>query len=257
MMDSQDIEQDFKRNVCEQIRLLARGIDRFVVFQPFTFNDGDHFVVILRREGPGWVLTDEGHTLMHVQYEEMDLTRGTRYNVLQETLSAFSVENHDGELRLHVPQERFGDALYSFLQALNKISDLNFLSRERVHSTFMEDARAIIEGIVPEPRRYFSYHEPTLDPDEHYVVDCKINGSRRPNFVFFIPNEYKCMNATIVCHQFERWQKPFRATGLFEDLAEISGRALAQFSDVAYKQIPSLGSPERIERYFLEVLAEA
>jgi hypothetical protein len=86
-------------------------------------------------------------------------------------------------------------------------------------------------------------------------VDCLINGKKRPELVFFIHNDLRCKDATIVCHQFERWGQPFRATGIFEDMAEIDRRAISQFSDIALKSIPSLGS-DRLKPYFAEVLSE-
>jgi hypothetical protein len=254
-MNAELVEREFKRAVCEKVKLVPHGLNRFIVFQPFAFNDGDHFVVILRQDTLGWTLTDEGHTLMHVQYDDVDLSRGTRARVLGETLHSFAVENVDGELRLPVPGDKFGDALYSFLQALNKITDLEFLNREIVRSTFMEDARQLMESIIPAQRRFFDYHDPALDSKGNYMVDCLINGKKRPELVFFIPNEVRCQHATIVCHQFERWTRPFRATGIFEDMTAVHPRAYSQFADIAYKSIPSLGS-DRLEPYFREVLSE-
>ncbi|KPL06102.1 hypothetical protein AMJ85_10655 [candidate division BRC1 bacterium SM23_51] len=253
-MDTETLEREFKQKVCDQVRLNAEGLNRYVIHQPFTFDDGDHFVVVLKQEQGNWVFTDEGHTLMHVQYDDIDLEHGTRASLLDSTLSAFALENRSGELRIPVPQGRFGDALYSFLQALNKIADLDFLTRERVHTMFLEDARAVIGKVVPESRRVFEYHDPQRDPDRNYLVDCRINTTVRPNFVFFINSDSHCQNATIVCHQYEKWSVHFRATGIFEDQTKINRRALAQFSDVAYKQFPSLGSEDRIRAYFADVV---
>ena len=41
------IEQDFHRKVSQKIRLSGEGIDRFRVFTPFLFDDGDHLVIVL------------------------------------------------------------------------------------------------------------------------------------------------------------------------------------------------------------------
>jgi len=58
------IERDFKRAVCESVRLVPEGLDRFRVFTPFMFDDGDHLAIVLKRQRDGWALTDEGHTFM-------------------------------------------------------------------------------------------------------------------------------------------------------------------------------------------------
>jgi len=254
-MNIQSLEREIKEKICNQVRLVPEGLDRFIVHQPFHFDDGDHFVVILKQITGEWIFSDEGHTLMHLQYDDIDLSRGTRASILDATLRAFSVENHDGEFLIRVPDERFGDALFTFLQALVKISDLEYLTQERVRSTFMDDVRALVEEFVPDGRRLFQYHNPVHDPDMNYKVDCRINRLSKPNFLFFIGNDSRCQNATIVCHQFEKWGVPFRATGIFENQSEINRIAVAQFSDVAYKQFPSLGSRDRIKNYFDEVLA--
>ena len=60
------IQQDFHRKVSQKIRLSGEGIDRFRVFTPFLFDDGDHLAIVLKKDGPRWVLSDEAHTYMHL-----------------------------------------------------------------------------------------------------------------------------------------------------------------------------------------------
>ena len=73
-----DIERDFKRIVTEKLSLSSEGIDRYRVFTPFMFEDGDHLGIVMKRRNGGWVLSDEGHTYMHLTYdiEEKDLRKG-------------------------------------------------------------------------------------------------------------------------------------------------------------------------------------
>ncbi len=254
-MDIKTLEQEIQEKICREVSLITEGLDRYIVMQPFHFDDGDHFVVLLKKDANGWYFTDEAHTLMHMhmQYDDLDLSHGTHASILDSTLTSFSIENRDGELRIGVPDERFGDALFSFLQVLVKISDLDYLTRERARSTFLEDAKALILESVNKERLEFDYHDPSHDPKKSYKVDCRINKVKMPNFVFFIARDHHCRNATIVCHQFEKWGVPFHATGVFEDHQTINRTALAQFSDVAYKQIPNLGSRDRIEEYLNEL----
>ena len=44
------IERQFQQTVCEKIRLTSEGIDRYRVFTPFMFDDGDHLAIVLKRE---------------------------------------------------------------------------------------------------------------------------------------------------------------------------------------------------------------
>ena len=140
-MTISEIESDFNKTVSDKIRLSSDGIDRYRVFTPFRFDDGDHIAIILKKEKSDWVLTDEGHSYMHLTYdlEEEDLYKGTRQKIIENTLSCFSVKDRDGELLINVKDNKFGDSLYSFMQAILKIMDVSFLSRERTKSSTPQD----------------------------------------------------------------------------------------------------------------------
>jgi len=253
------IERDFREKICEKVRLAPEGVDRYRVLTPFLFEDGDHLAIVLKRDNAHWVLSDEGHTYMHLTYDldERDLERGTRAKILTNALAAFSVEDRDGELVLPVPGQRYGDALYSFVQALLKISDVAFLSRERVRSTFLEDFRAFLSEHIPETRCVFDWHDPDHDPEAKYVVDCRVNGSRVPLLLYALPNDDNVRDATIALLQFERWGLQSRSVGIFEDQEEINRKVLARFSDVCGKQFSSLAANrDRIARFLEEALRE-
>ena len=252
------IEQDFQAKVSAKVRLAAEGLNRHRVFTPFRFDDGDHLAIVLKQDEDGWVLSDEAHTYMHLTYEmdERDLHRGTRQTIISNALSLFQVEDRDGELVMRVPDDRYGDALYSFVQALLKISDVSYLSREQVRSTFMDDFRSFFIQWVPEERRTFDWHDPLRDPQGIYEVDCRINGMPRPLLVHALPNDGRTRDATISLLQFEKWEVPFRSLAIFEDQESISRKVLARFSDVCEKQYSNLaGNRDRIERYLNEVIS--
>ncbi len=189
-MSVESIEREFKEKVCDRIRLVSEGMNRYQVFTPFQFEDGDHLVIVLKHENSHWLLSDEGHTYMHLTYklDEKDLQRGTRQKIITSALAIFSVADRGGELCIEIRDERYGDALYSFVQALLKITDVSYLSREWVKSTFMEDFRALMEAQVPESRRSFDWHDPRHDPEGKYMADCRINQRARPVFVQALPS---------------------------------------------------------------------
>lgn len=256
-MSVETIQSDFRRKVGEIVRLAEEGVGRYRVFTPFLFEDGDHLAIVIRRDGNRWTLSDEGHTYMHLTYnlDEKDLQRGNRQKIITNALSAFSIEDQDGELLLKVPEERYGDALFSFVQALLKVSDVTFLSRERVRSTFMEDFRTFMEGTVPVDRRAFDWFDPQHDPEGKYTVDCRINGMPKPIMVYALPSDDRVRDATISLLQFERWNVPHRSLAVFEDQEEVNRKVLARFSDMCEKQFSSLGANrDRIGSYLREAM---
>jgi len=255
-MNAAELEKEFKEKVCKEVGVEPEGLGRFIVYTPFMFDDGDHFVIVAKQEGQRWMLTDEGHTFMHMSYGEVDISQGTRKCIIDQTMLTFHVENLGGELVLNIPDRAFGDALFSFVQALVKINDTTYWTRERVKSTFFEDFENLMEEEIPASRRQFNYTDASQDPEGIYPVDCRVNGMKRPLFIFAINNDSKCRDVTICLHQFEKWGLDFRSTGIFEEQTEINRLVLARFSDVAGKQFSSLGARDRISKYLGEVLQE-
>jgi len=219
---------------------------------PFQFDDGDHYVVVLKREGDKWVLTDEGHTFMHLSYSDLDLTSGTRGEMIDEAILQHKLTNNSGELRLTVPGSAYGDALFSFVQAIGRIATTALWTRERVKSTFVDDFAHLIETVVPMDRREFNYADPVIDPDKLYRVDYKISSRDRDYLVFGVRNDDQTQQATIACLQYERAGKNFRSVVIFEDQAIINRRLLAQLTNVASRQFASLADKQRIKKFFEE-----
>ena len=259
-MNPPSVEQEFQKKVSEKIRITPEGIGRFRVFTPFRFDDGDHLAIVLKQLDDRWVLSDEAHTFMHLTYDidEQDLLRVNRQKIISDALSVFRVEDRDGELMIDVPDQKFGDALYNFVQALLKITDVSFLTRERVQNTFDEDFRSLFTQLIPDDRRTFDWHDTRHDPEAKYAIDCRINGMSRPVFVHALLNDAQTRDATITLHQFEKWDIPFNSLAIFNDQEAINRKVLARFSDVCDKQFSSLTSnQDRIERFVKETITPA
>ncbi|MFZ0279123.1 MAG: DUF1828 domain-containing protein [Candidatus Sulfotelmatobacter sp.] len=246
-MNVAKVRDEFKSRVCEQIDLEPEGEGRFLVRTPFRFEDGDHFVITLKREGEHWILRDEASTLMHLSYwmDDKVLESGNRKEIVEGSLSAYSVQNRDGELVIAVAEDRFGDALFDFVQALTKVTDISFLSREVVVSTFMEDFRAFMKSQVPEDRLEFGWNDKRLDPNRKYLVDCRVNSMKRPLFVYALPSEDKVKDATISLLTFEKWKLTFQSLAIFQEQESISPKPLARFTDVIGKTFSSLSEENK------------
>lgn len=235
-MSISTIEKDFVHKVSEKIRLSPDGEERFRVLTPFQFEDGDQLVIVLKKVGDRWVLSDEAHTYMHLTYDidEKLLHRGARRKIILNALSMFDVKDRNGELTLDVSDERYGDALYDFVQALLKITDVSYLSKEQIKSTFIDDFRTLFyEGVQePEKRVFFDWSDQNRDPQKNYKVDCLINREHKPLLVYALANDNRTRDATIALHQFREWGVSFHPVGIFKEPNAVGHRVLARFSDV-------------------------
>ena len=248
------IEQDFHAKVSQQIQLHSEGVDRYRVFTPFRFDDGDHLVVVFKKSGGRWVLTDEAHTFMHLTYDvdEKDLMQGTRQKIISDALSAFHIEDRNGELVIPITDNRYGDSLFSFIQGILQITNVIWASKEKIHSLFMEHFKELIKDLIPQEKRIFDWHDEKHDKDSKYVVDCYIDGADYPLHIHALNNDNKTRDATITLHQFEKWDINYRSIAIFENQENIGRKVLARFSDVCDKQFSTLSdNRERIGKFLL------
>jgi len=156
-MSTETITSSFREKVSEKIELLPEGHDRYRVFTPFQFDDRDHLVVVLRQESGEWLLTDEGHTYMHLTYDlaEKDLQRGTRAKIIANTLDAFRVEDHQGELQFRSvgvfeDQEQISrKVLARFSDACEKQFSSLSANKDRIHRYLLDHlGRELRDGEV-------------------------------------------------------------------------------------------------------------
>ena len=256
-MNIDAIQDSFKATLIESIRLIPEGVNRYRISTPFHFDDGDHFVIALREDEKGhWIITDEGHTYMHMSYhlDLPSLEKGNRNKIIEDALERYGVIEKEGQILTQIDElTNAGNVFYNFIQCLINITDVSYLSRERVASTFMEDFRQFI-GETVEPERYiFEYSDNEHDPNGKYAVDCRINGMVRPLHIYAIGNDDKCRDTTIGILQFQRWNRSFLTLGIFEDQEQINRKVLSRFTDVCDRQFSSLAqNQERIKDFFTE-----
>lgn len=231
-MSVKTIEKDFIDKVSAEIQLSADGKDRFLVLTPFHFNDGDQLVIVLKKMGDKWVLSDEAHTYMHLTYymDEKTLQSETRQKLILKARSMFEVKDYDGELIMEIPDGDYGEALFDFVQALLKIIDVTYLSRENVKSTFKDDFRAFLYQKVESRHLTFDWQHPARDPNGLYQVDCRINEMPQPLFVFALNSDTKTQAAALALDRFKEWGIEFQPLGIFEK--KTTHDVFLRFNDV-------------------------
>lgn len=252
------IEAEFRQKVAAEIRIAPEGVDRYRVFTPFQFDDGDRFSIVLKREKARWLLSDEAHTYMHMSYDiDVDkLYNGRRKALITKALTMFGVKDQNGELVIDVTKGDYGECLYSFVQALLKISDVSYVAPPTAQSTFADDFRDLMSEVVPEDRRDFAWHDQERDPKGKYTVDCRINGTHPPLLVHALSSDGRTRDATITLLTFKKWGMPFRPLAIFENQETIGRNVLARFSDVCDEQFSSLSAGRsQLSRYLEPYLA--
>ncbi len=241
------IQKKFQEKVLGEFGLLKEGEDRFRVLNPFHFDDGDHFSVVLKKESDFWILSDEGDTIFRMleKINEKDLREGTRGRIFQNTLFMFNVCERNGELIVPIENDGYGEALYRLFQALIKLSDITYLSRDRVRSTFVDDFKKLISSHIPQERYSFDWVDNERDDNRLYKVDCRVNSMAKPLMIFALPNEDKVRDATITLQKFNEWKVKFSSLAIFQDQTDINRKVLARFTDYCDKQYSSMDTDEK------------
>lgn len=251
-MNENDILSNIRSRICSSIKFIKEGMDRNIIITPFTFNDGDALKIVLKgMETNSPIITDEGHTLMHLSYNDLDIDTGTRSAIMTNVLSRYSITNDDGELLVRINDlDEIGDHLYSFIQGLINITDLDYLKREHVRTTFYDDVKAIISESFSDSNIKYDHIIESHDHQGLYTIDCMIKIHDRDIFIFSILNDDKCRDATISLLQFEKFGIDFSSIGIFQNQEGINRKVLSRFTDVCEKQFSTLDSAkDRISKY--------
>jgi hypothetical protein len=250
-IDVSQLQEHFCAMMCADVRLVNRGNGRLVIATPFFFPDGDPYLVYVE-ERPGGVLrlTDAGHTLMHLSYEnDIDKFReGTRGRLFEQILSEQNVTEEAGAFFIDAPPHGLATAFFRLAQTLTQISDLTFLNRARIESTFYEDLFELLGRTVPPERITRDYIYSGIENAEDYPIDFRVEGREDPLFVFGIPNRDKARLATIVLERLLRARADFESVLIFADQSLLPRKDLARLSNAGGEMIASLDAQDDFRR---------
>ena len=89
-----------RQSVCKQFSLEELDGGGYLVHTDKYFDDGDELHIVLKTEG-GMVLSDEGHTMMWLSYENFNMTP-TRERILNRIISQNNVSFEEGRITANV-----------------------------------------------------------------------------------------------------------------------------------------------------------
>jgi len=253
-LDIKKLQENLFTHLCAEVKIKPKNGSLYLIETPFYFPDGDPYQIYIK-EMPGGVirLTDMGHTLMHLSYEnDIDkFKEGTRGKLFDQIMAETSIETDNGELFIDTPMVHLGNNLFRLGQALTKINDLTFLNRARAESTFYEDLQEQLFKIVSENKVIKDYYYEAMDNAKDYPIDYKIQGKYAPLFLFGIPNRDKARLTTIILERLLRVKADFESLLIFADQGAIPKQDLARLSNAGGEMIASLDAEADFSRKLL------
>ncbi len=249
------------KQLCAHVSLVERPDGVTMLDTPFSFPDGDHYPIYVTETGTGGVrLSDGGHTLMHLSYEnDIDkFLEGSRSLLMEQTIAQERVgyDPDKGTFYVDASLEHMADAVFRLGQAITRVYDLTYLNRSRVASTFYDDLQERIKTVIPEEKIKRDYSVPGLPNAENYPVDFFIETkSNTPLFLYGIPNRDKARLATIFLQYLIQNKVNFDSLLIFDNQEEIPRKDLARLSNVGGEMIASLNAEEDFERKLLRKAA--
>ncbi len=227
---------------------------------PFSFPDGDHYPIYLSETGTGGIrLSDGGHTLMHLSYEnDVDkFFEGTRNVLMEQTIAQQRVgyDPDKGAFFVDASMEHLADAVFRLGQAITRVYDLTFLNRSHVASTFYDDLQERIKSVIPEDKIKRDYSVPGLPGAENYLVDFFIETKGTPLFLYGVPSRDKARLVTIFLHHLIQNRVDFDSLIVFDNQEEIPRKDLARLSNVGGEMIASLNAEDDFRRKLMRKAA--
>lgn len=250
-IDINILQNTLCRAMCTGVQIREKNPELLAVHTPFLFPDGDQYQLYIRIL-PGGILrlTDMGHTLMHLSYDQdIDKFREcTRGAPLEKIKARTSVEELEGALFIDTTPEQLATDIFHIGQAITELFDLSFLKRSRTESTFYEDLRESIFRIVPSDKVSMNYFYEEMENASDYPIDYKIDGKEEQIFLFGIPNPDKAKTVTIILEHLLRSQIKFDSILVFADQKTLPRTDLARLSNVGNDMISSLDAETDFRR---------
>lgn len=244
------------KKLCGEVRVRKTKQGFLQIETPFTFPDGDVFQVYLQEKSAGTIrLTDFGHTLMHLSYEN-DISKfyeGSRGKLLDQIMATDGLKEEAGQLVFDADLENVGAAILKFGQSLTRIYDLTFLNRSRVASTFYDDLKEMLFNIISEQKIARDYAMPNFADAASYPIDFRIETPKSQLFMFGVPNRDKARLVTIILEHWLREKIDFESLLVFQDQQEIPRPDLARLSNVGGQMVASLDASDDFQRKIIRL----
>lgn len=243
-MNTENLKRHLCQQLCDEVRLFERNDGILMLDSPFQFPDGDHFPIYIdEAHGGGLVLTDRGHTMMHISYEfDVDgFYDGPRATLREQITRDYGIQKSKGVFSVETSSDSVPDAVFRLCQALSKIYDLTFMTRTRAASNFYDALKSLLYEIIGEEIVEIDYTPIGIPSSDAYSVDYKFEGKENKEiFVYGVPNRDKARLTTIMLSYFILNELNFESRIVYEDQQDIPRFDLARLTNVSGTAVSSL-----------------
>lgn len=244
-----EIQEQLCRAFCEEIRLHPKTDKLTIIEAPFHFPDGDPCqIYLMELPTGGFRVTDSGHTLMHLSYENdiKKFKEGTRGQLLEQIMLETGLKYDNGSFYLDTTLDKLPFTIMQMGQALTKIWDLTFLSRARVESTFYEDLKERLYHIVNPDKIHPDYIYKEMEDAKDYPIDYYIEGKPVPLYLFGISGRDKARLVNIILERLLRYQESdkFESLMVFQDWENIPKQDAKRLMNIGGEMISSLDAED-------------
>ncbi len=183
-----------RESICSGYGFDEIDSNSYLVHTNMFFDDGDELHIVLKDLGDSLFLTDEGHTMMWLSYEDFNFTE-SRTRLLDGILGQNCVTMDEGRICVSVDRfEDVGSALSSLVQAILQTASLRYLSRNNVASSFIEDI--ITTFNESDIRELCEFHK-KIEVSQGFVEPDVYIESSKPILIFGASNSERAKEAII------------------------------------------------------------
>ncbi len=108
---------------------------------PYIDRHNDYIQIYLKREGNGFILTDDSYTIDDLIQSGCSLDSPRRKQILQTTLNGFGVQLEKDALIVKANIDNFPLKKHNLIQAILAVNDMFYLATANIKSLFYEDVR--------------------------------------------------------------------------------------------------------------------
>jgi hypothetical protein len=141
----ENLLNDYTRWLKDKTVLKQIGSDWVEITTPHLDRHNDCLQIYARKEGNGYVLTDDGYIINDLINSGCPLDTPKRQELLRTTLSGFGVQMDHDQLLVRATPENFSLKKHNIIQAMLSVNDLFYLASPYVASLFVEDVTNWLE----------------------------------------------------------------------------------------------------------------